>query len=330
MNPFTYQRAASAAEASTAVGAAPATARYLAGGTGLVDLMKLGVEAPELVVDINRAADLRALTWADDGAARIGAAVRMAELARDARVAERFPVLHQALLAGATPQLRHMASVGGNLLQRTRCVYFRDPSFRACNKRTLGTGCAALAGVNAEHALFGWTEACVAVHPSDLAVALVALDAAVVTAARTLPLEAVHRLPGGDPRADTVLAPGELIIAVEVPANPRARCSAYAKAPEGGFALASAAVAVELAAGRVASARVVVGGVAHRPWRSADAEAALVGRRVDAGALDGAVADAVEAALADARPLADNGVKVPLARAVLREALTQAVQGEAA
>ncbi len=319
MTPFVYWRASSAADA---LGAAQPGARYLAGGTSLLDLMKLGVEAPGLVVDLNRAADLGGIGWQADGTLRVGAAVRMAALARDARVAERFPVLHQGLLAGATPQLRNMASIGGNLLQRTRCFYFRDPSFAACNKRAPGTGCAALGGVNEDHAVLEWTEACVAVHPSDLAVALVALDARVMTDRRTLPAEALHRLPGADPHADTVLGEGELILAVEIPPGARARRSAYAKAPPaGGFAVASAAVALEVAEGRIVSARVALGGVAHKPWRSEEAEAALVGRAADRVTFR----DVAAAALAPARPLAGNGYKVPLARAVLEEALTKAV-----
>lgn len=319
MTPFAYRRASSAAEALGA--ARPPDARYIAGGTSLLDLMKLGVEAPSLVVDLNRAADLGGIAWRADGTLRIGAAIRMSALARDAGVAERFPVLHQGLLAGATPQLRNMASIGGNLLQRTRCVYFRDPSFAACNKRVPGTGCAALGGVNDGHAVLGWTDACVATHPSDLAVALVALDARIVTDRRTLTAEALHRLPGADPRADTVLEEGELILAVEVPPGLRAHRSAYTKAPPaGGFALASAAVALEIAEGRTASARVALGGVAHKPWRSAEAEAALVGRVPN----EAVFRDAAEAALARARPLSGNAYKAPLARAVLEEALAKA------
>ena len=318
MTPFAYRRVSSVAEA---LGTTRPGARYLAGGTSLLDLMKLGVEAPDLLVDLNRAGDLGGIAWETDGTLRVGAAVRMSALARDARVSEFFPALHQALLAGATPQLRNMASVGGNLLQRTRCAYFRDPSFAACNKRAPGTGCAALGGVDDGHAVLGWSEECVAVHPSDLAVALVALDAQVVTDRRTLAAEALRRLPGDDPRADTVLDEGELILAVALPANPRAAHSAYAKAPPaGGFALASAAVALEVEAGQVASLRVVLGGLAHKPWRSVEAEAALLGRAPDRAAFR----DVARAALAAAWPLAGNAYKVPLARAVLEEALAKA------
>jgi len=246
----------------------------------------------------------------------------MTALARDSQVARRFPVLHQALLAGATPQLRNMASLAGNLLQRTRCFYFRDPSFAACNKRAPGTGCAALDGVNAEQAILGWTGACVAVHPSDLAVALLALDVRVVTDRRTLPMESLHRGPGDDPRADTVLEEGELILALEAPPSPRAAGSAYAKAPAGGFALASTAVALEVRDRRILSARIALGGVAHRPWRSQEAEAVLAGSAAGAPSFEAAA----DAALSGARPLSGNGFKLPLARAVLIEALSAAAR----
>jgi len=199
-------------------------------------------------------------------------------------------------------------------------IYFRDLSFDACNKRAPGTGCSALRGVNAEHALLGWTNACVAVHPSDLAVALVALDVCVITDRRTFSVELLHRDPGDDPRADTVLEDGELILALDVPSGPRATGSAYAKSPAGGFALASAAVALEVADGRILSARVALGGIAHRPWRSHEAEAALV----DRPATGPTFADAAGAALLSARQLSDNGFKIPLARAVLAEALASA------
>ncbi len=317
MTPFAYHRATSAADARAAMRPG---ARYLAGGTSLIDLMKTGVEAPDLLVDLNRGAGLGGLEWLPSGTLRAGAAVRMTALARDPLVARRFPVLHQALLAGATPQLRNMASLAGNLLQRTRCFYFRDPSFAACNKRAPGTGCAARHGVNAEQAILGWTEACVAVHPSDLAVALLALDVRVVTDRRTLPVETLHRGPGDDPRADTVLEEGELIVALEVPSGPCAARSAYAKSPAGGFALASAAVALEVRDGRVVSSHVALGGVAHRPWRSHEAEAALAGSAAGLPSF----ATAADAALSETRPLSGNGFKMPLARAVLIEALSAA------
>ena len=322
MTPFGYHRATSAADAQAVMRPG---ARYLAGGTSLVDLMKTGVETPGLLVDL-RGTGLGGLDWLPDGTLRAGAAVRMTALARDPLVARRFPGLHQGVLAGATPQLRNMASLAGNLLQPTRCFYFRDPSFAACNKRALGTGCAALHGVNADHAVLGWTEACVAVHPSDLAVAMLALDARVVTDRRTLALAELHRGPGSDPRADTVLDEGELILALEVPPGPRAARSAYAKSPAGGFALASAAVALDIAEGRILSAAVALGGVSHRPWRSHEAEAALVGH----AAAGPAFAAAADAALSDARPLSHNAFKAPLAKAVLMEALTAAAKAPAA
>lgn len=277
-------------------------------------------------MDLNRSVGLGGLDWLPDGTLRAGATIRMTALACDPLVARRFPVLHQGLLAGATPQLRNMASLAGNLLQRTRCFYFRDPSFAACNKRVPGTGCAALLGINAGHAVLGWTEACVAVHPSDLAVAMLTLDVRLVTDRRTLPFEALHCGPGNNPHADTVLEEGELILALEVPPGPRSMRSAYAKSPAGGFALASAAVALEILDGRVASARVALGGVAHRPWRSPEAEAALAGRKPG----DAAFANAADAALAEARALSGNAFKVPLATAVLREALSAAAKAPAA
>ena len=320
MTPFAYRRAASPAEAQ---GAMRPGASYVAGGTSLIDLIKTGVETPDLLVDLNRIAGLAGITWSSDGTLRAGTATRMATLGKDARVAERFPVLHQALLAGATPQLRNMASLGGNLLQRTRCFYFRDPSFTMCNKRSPATGCAALRGINADHAVLGWTQACVAIHPSDLAVALLALDARVVTDRRTLAIGELHRDPGDDPHADTVLMDGELILAIEVSPVPRAIRSVYAKAPPaGGFAMASAAVALEIVDGRIHSGRVSLGGVAHRPWRSVDAETELIGRAPEASLF----AAAADAALAHARPLKGNAYKVSLARAVLVEALNAAAK----
>ena len=322
MTPFAYHRATSADDARLAMRPG---ARYLAGGTSLIDLMKTGVETPDLLIDLNRNAGLDVLDWQADGTLLAGAAARMTTVARDSRVVERFPVLHQGILAGATPQLRNMASLAGSLLQRTRCFYFRDPSFGACNKRVLGSGCAALHGVNADQAILDWTEACVAVHPSDLAVALLALDALVITDRRALPIGELHCGPSDDPRADTVLQDGELILALKVPPSPRAAQSAYAKAPAGGFALASAAVAMELTSGRIASARVALGGVAHRPWRSGEAEATLIGQAPEPAVF----AAAADAALAGARPLAGNGYKVPLARNVLIEALTEAARGAA-
>jgi len=276
-------------------------------------------------VDLNRGAGLDRFEWEPDGTLRAGAAVRMTALGRDPHVARRFPVLHQAILAGATPQLRNMASLAGNLLQRTRCFYFRDPSFAACNKRVPGSGCSALHGVNAEHAVLGWTAACVAVHPSDLAVALLALDTRVVTDRRTLEMDSLHRGPGDDPREDTTLEASELILALEVPPSPRTMHSAYAKSPAGGFALASAAVAIEVRDERVASARVVLGGVAHRPWRSHEAEATLVGHPADAANWAGAA----DAALAAAHPLPQNVFKVALARTIFIEALGAAMAAAA-
>ena len=321
MKPFHYLRAGSADEARRLV--APGV-HFVAGGTSLLDLMKLGVEAPASLLDLNRAHDLNRIEEDPSGGLRVGATVRMSKLAAYPGLARRFPVLHHGLLAGATPQLRNMASVAGSLLQRARCVYFRDLAFPECNKRFPGSGCGARDGVHTEHAVFGWSETCVAVHPSDLAVALLSLDAAVITDRRTLLLESLHRLPDQDATRETHLAPGELVLALQVPGSARALRSAYAKSPPaGGFAVASAAVALELdAAGVIVSARVALGGVAHVPWRAARTEAALVGQKADATVF----ATAADAELAAARPLRDNAYKVPLARALLLQALTQAAQ----
>ncbi|MCK8678670.1 FAD binding domain-containing protein [Streptomyces lichenis] len=315
MKPFGYQRPATVEAAVEAFAATPG-ARYLAGGTNLMDLMKHGVETPAVLVDVSRL-PLDAVEELPDGGVRAGATVRNSDLAAHPLVHDRFPVLSQALLAGASGQLRNMATTGGNLLQRTRCGYFQDTS-AACNKREPGSGCAARDGVHRDHAVLGHSERCVATHPSDMAVALAALDAVVELygpeGARTVPVAEFHRLPGEHPERDTVIRPGELITAVTVPGTAAGRPSAYRKARDRAsyaFALASVAAVLDTDEdGTVRAVGLAFGGLAHRPWRARLAETALLGQRLT----EEAVARAVDAELALAEPLRDNGFKVPLAR----------------
>lgn len=324
MNPFSYARAAEPAAAAAEV-ARRADAYFIAGGTNLLDLAKLGVEQPGHLVDIGHL-PLREVEAAPDGALRIGALVPNSVLAADRQVRTRFPLLAQALLAGASPQLRNKATTGGNLLQRTRCPYFYDVA-KACNKRAPGSGCAALGGHNRVHAILGASEHCIAVHPSDMAVALMALDASVETvtpdgARRTLALAELYRAPADSPERDTTLAHGELIIAVTLPPPPPG-AQHYRKVRDRAsyaFALVSAAVVVEVAGGRVRTARVALGGVAHKPWRAAEAEAFLIGRTADAASFD----RAADLALTGARGHGGNDFKIPLARRTLSRALADA------
>jgi xanthine dehydrogenase YagS FAD-binding subunit len=317
--PFGYTRAAVPDEA-IASGQDPNT-RYLAGGTNLVDLMKGGVETPTRLVDVSRLplADIVALP---DGGLRLGALARNSDTANQALVRTRYPLLAQAILAGASPQLRNAATNGGNLLQRTRCHYFYDTGFAHCNKRNPGSGCAALDGRNRMHAILGASERCVAVHPSDMAVALAALEAVVRVRGphgeRAIPFAEFHRLPGDTPQIDTNLAHGELIVAIDLPASPYAAASHYLKVRDRAsyaFALVSVAAALDLHGDTVRSARIALGGVAHKPWRAHAAEAVLAGHRLDEATL----AAAAQAAVKDAKPLNENAFKVPLAqRAIVR------------
>jgi xanthine dehydrogenase YagS FAD-binding subunit len=326
MKPFEYASAADAAGAVTAVAGAPG-AMYLGGGTNLVDLMRLGVATPDLLVDVSRLphAEIEEL---GEGGLRIGAAVRNSDLAADRRVRRRFPVLARAVLAGASGQVRNMATVGGNLLQRTRCLYFQDVT-KPCNKRHPGSGCPALDGEHRNLAIIGHSDACVATHPSDMAVALAALDAVVhvegAAGARALPLGAFYRLPGSQPERDTVLEHGDLITAIDVPALPFARHSHYRKVRDRAsfaFALVSIAAALDVVDGVVQDARVAFGGLAPVPWRAAKAEAILRGAR----ATEETFARAAEAELAEARPLRDNAFKIALARNLLVRTLAELSQ----
>jgi xanthine dehydrogenase YagS FAD-binding subunit len=320
--PFSFTKAV---DEKSALAAGGAGARYIAGGTTLVDLMRVTVERPGSVVDINalpyRNVDL------DDRALRIGSLVRMADLAADERVRRQFPVIAQALELSASAQLRNMASIGGNLMQRPRCLYFRDVSAN-CNRRTPGAGCAALGGLNRTHAILGASDQCVATHPSDLAVALVALDAVVVTrdtnGDRRIPIDEFFREPGTTPDQEHDLRPGELIVGLEVPTGPATARSGYLKVRDRQsyeFALTSAAVALDIAGGVVRAARVAVGGVATVPWRLPAVERAVVGRPVTPGLWHDAASHAADGA----KPLSDNAFKVVLVqRAVERQLATVA------
>jgi len=316
MNPFSYARAGDTAEALQ-LGAASSSA-YLGGGTNLVDLMRETIARPATLVDVTGLSDT--IEEIDGGGILIGAAVRNTALAEHRAIRTRYPMLTRAILAGASPQIRNMATVGGNLLQRTRCVYFYDTAGSRCNKRAPGTGCDALEGFNRNHAILGASRMCVATHPSDMCVALAALDATVhlqgARGARKLPFTGLHRLPGDHPEIDSVLEPGELITAVELPALPFAKTSTYRKVRDRAsyaFALVSVAAALQLDGDRIADVRIAFGGVAHKPWRALKAEAVL--RNGPATAQAFRAAAIVE--LADARPLRDNSFKVELATRTL-------------
>ncbi|WP_432142404.1 FAD binding domain-containing protein [Streptomyces sp. bgisy084] len=321
MRAISYTRATDVHSAVEAVTSDPGSS-FLAGGTTELDLLRLDVLRPHRLVDINRL-PLTGVEERADGGLLIGALARMSEVAEDRAVVERFPMLSQALLLGASAQLRHMASMGGNLMQRVRCAYYRDPE-SACNKRVPGSGCSALEGVHRGHAILGTSEHCIATHPSDLAVALVALDAVVhlegMDGARTLPVDDFFLLPGDTPEREHPLTPGELITAIEVPALPMARGSLYLKVRDRGsyeFALASAAVALTLEDGVVREVRLALGGVATKPWRARRAEDVLLGERAD----DAAFTRAATAELAPATTRPMNAFKAELARRTLVRAL---------
>jgi len=325
---FEYVRA-SDVDAALHAGAAPST-RFVAGGTNLIDLMKLNVERPTHLVDINdlgrRDPSLAAIAELPGGGLRLGALARMRDVAWDARLRERYPVVSQSLLLAASGQLRNMATIGGNVLQRTRCPYFRDTA-TPCNKREPGSGCSAIAGINRTEAVLGTSEHCIATYPGDLAVALIALGATVRVrgasgADRAVPFASLHVLPGAHPERETILRPGEMITAIDLPALAAARRSLYLKVRDRAsyaFALASAAVAIDLRGRTIRDARVGLGGVATKPWRSAEAERALIGKP----ATEQTFRAAAEAALAGARPHRDNAFKVVLAKRTLVRALTE-------
>jgi len=326
VRPFRYVRVERVPEALEALAGAPG-AKLLAGGTNLVDLMRLDVEQPDVLVDVN-AIGFDRIDDAEDGGLSIGAGVRNSDLAADPRVRERFPMLAQALLAGASGQLRNLATVGGNLMQRTRCLYFQDVS-KPCNKRRPGSGCPARDGEHRNLAILGHSEACVATHPSDMAVALAALDATVHVegpgGARAIPLTEFHRLPGTHPERDTVLERDELVVAVTVPplAIPSAY-TAYRKVRERAsfaFAVVSIAAAVDARRGAIRDARIALGGVAHRPWRAASAEDVLRGSRATVQSIEAAA----RAELENAAPLRDNAYKVELARNLMVKVLQELV-----
>jgi xanthine dehydrogenase YagS FAD-binding subunit len=322
VKPFSYERADDAAGAVAACAAGGAM--YLGGGTNLVDLMRLGVERPAHLVDVSRLAH-DGIEETPDGGLRIGAAVRNSDLAASDPVRRRHPLLAQALLQGASGQLRNLATVGGNLLQRTRCPYFQDVT-KPCNKRAPGSGCPAREGEHRNLAILGHSPACVATHPSDMAVALAALGAEVDVEGpggqRTIAMPGLHRLPGDEPQRDTVLEPAELITAVTLPPPLDGARSRYRKVRERSsfaFALVSVAAVVALEDGRVRDCRIALGGVAHVPWRAERAEAALRGE--PAG--EAAFARAADAELAAAQPLRDNAYKVALARNVIVRTLAE-------
>ena len=325
MKPFDYRSPADAAEAVRSVSEDP-TAVFLGGGTNLVDHLKLGVAEPRLIVGVTGLlpAEIEEL---DDGTLRIGAGVSNSELAADPRVRERFPMLSQALLSGASAQLRNMATVGGNPLQRTRCVYFQDVT-TPCNKREPGSGCSAIGGWTRNHAILGASEHCIAVHPSDMAVAMAASEARVRVLGpegeRTIAFVDLHRLPGDTPERDTALEHGELITAIDLPAQPITRRSAYRKVRDRAsyaFALVSVAAALDVADGVVVDARIAFGGVAHAPWRAHRAEEALRGSAV----AESSFRAAADAELAEARPAdgldGGNAFKIPLLRRTLTTTL---------
>ena len=324
MHAFDYVRAEHIDDVLAAL--ADSNTKCLAGGTNLLDLMKGYVERPARLVDITHL-PLRQIEALPEGGMRIGALVSNSDLANDATVRARYPLLAQALVAGASPQLRNMATLGGNLLQRTRCHYFTDIGFSACNKRNPGSGCAAREGSNRIHAILGASDQCIATHPSDMCVALAALDAVVearsASGVRRIPMDGFHRLPGTTPQRDTELRHDELITAVLLPASPFAERSRYLKVRDRAsyeFALVSVAAALDMQGDTVRDARIVLGGVAHRPWRASGSERALVGRPLD----DSTLAAAAAAATEGAHPYRDNAFKVTLAQRAVARALREA------
>jgi len=324
---FQYARANDVADAVRMIAADP-TAKFIAGGTNLIDLMKEDVEQPSRLIDISRL-PLKTVAETAAGGLRIGALVPNSDLAYHPLVAQRYPLLGSAILAGASQQLRNMASTGGNLLQRTRCAYFYDTA-TPCNKREPGSGCSAINGLNRMHAILGLSESCIATHPSDMCVALAALAATVHVAGpsgeRAVAIADFHRLPGTTPQRDTNLQPDEIVTAVELPAQGFAKNYTYLKIRDRlsyAFALVSVAAALELDGGTIKEARLALGGVAHKPWRNQSAEAALRGQTASPTTF----AQAADLILRDAKGFAHNAFKIELARKAIVRALTQAARG---
>jgi xanthine dehydrogenase YagS FAD-binding subunit len=324
---FEYARATDVPDAIRQITADP-TAKFIAGGTNLIDLMKYDVESPTRLIDITHL-PLGTIEETSNGGLRIGALVPNSDLAYHPLIEKRYPLLSSAILAGASQQLRNMASTAGNLLQRTRCFYFYDIA-TPCNKREPGTGCSAINGINRINAILGTSDACIATHPSDMCVALAALEATVHVAGpageRTIAFAEFHRLPGDTPEVDTNLAPTEIIMAIELPPKGFAANYSYLKIRDRlsyAFALVSVAAAMEIEGGRIRDARLALGGVAHKPWRKADAESALRGEAPDRAAF----ARAAEILLHDARGFEHNSFKIDLARRAIERTLTQAAKG---
>ncbi|MGA7853047.1 MAG: xanthine dehydrogenase family protein subunit M [Candidatus Acidiferrales bacterium] len=326
MNPFAYQRVEQEDAAVEAVAHGEGS-RFLAGGTNLIDLMKNGIEQPTRLIDINRLSSLAEIRPLPDGGLRLGALARNSDTANHPLVRKSYPLLAQALLAGASPQLRNLATNGGNLLQRTRCYYFMDVAFSRCNKRIPGSGCGAREGLNRIHAILGASDQCIATNPSDMSVALAALEAQIrvrgTKGERTIPIAEFHRLPGTTPQLDTNLKPGELILSIDLPKSSYASHSHYLKVRDRAsyaFALVSVAAALELDGKRIRSARIAIGGVAHKPWRSVDAEKTLVGAEMSVEVFEAAA----NQALTGARPYSQNAFKVELAKRSIIRALSSA------
>jgi xanthine dehydrogenase YagS FAD-binding subunit len=324
---FQYARATDVADALRQIAADPA-AKFIAGGTNLIDLMKYDVERPLRLIDITRL-PLRTVEETADGGVRIGALVPNSDLAYHPLIDQRYPLLASAILAGASQQLRNMASTGGNLLQRTRCFYFYDTA-TPCNKREPGSGCSAVRGINRINAILGTSEACIATHPSDMCVALAALEAKVHVAGpageRAIAFADFHRLPGDTPQFDNNLQPNEIVTAIELPAQGFAKNYSYLKIRDRlsyAFALVSVAAALDLDGGRIKEARLALGGVAHKPWRKSEAEAALRGQSADAATF----AKAADLLLRDAKGFSHNAFKIDLARRATVRTLTQAAKG---
>jgi len=327
MHPFALSRAVDASTAIAAHADDPQLA-FIAGGTDLLGLIKDRAASPDRLLDINGLRGMGRLEALSDGGLRIGALARMSDVAADVDVRRRFPVIAEGLLFAASGQLRNMASIGGNIMQRTRCPYFRDGDDLPCNKRRSGTGCAALTGINRTHAIFGWSDSCVATHPSDVAVAFASMDANVIVRSRTgersIPFTQFHRLPDDSPQRDNVLERGDLIVAIEVPARIEGRSSHYLKIRDRQsyeFALVSAAAGVAASGRKLTSVRLAMGGVAHKPWRLTAAESALRGVSLDdTNALRAAIATSFD----EARPLPQNAFKIELAQRVVLRALETA------